>query len=48
MVLLEALSQNKMPKMVEIVEGKETIDSIRGKLKSSGEGKCRRANCCRK
>ena len=48
MVLLEALNQNKMPKAEDIISGKETPETIRPKLKSSGAGKCKRANCCRK
>lgn len=45
----EAMQQNKMPSGADIKNGKETPESMVGKIKqNAGAGKCKRANCCQK
>ena len=49
LTLMEALSQNLMPKASAIKSGQETVETIKSKLKQNvGGGKCKRANCCQK
>lgn len=48
MILQEAMQQNVMPKASDIIEGKESLDSIKQKVfKSKGSG-CKKPGCCQK
>ena len=49
LTLFEALHQNVMPKASEIKSGRETVESIKSRVKqNSGASRCKRANCCQK
>lgn len=46
---MEAMHQNIMPSAADIKSGKETPETLRGKLKQNkGASRCRRENCCHK
>jgi hypothetical protein len=46
---MEAMHQNLMPSAADIKSGKETAETLRGKLKQNkGASRCRRENCCHK
>lgn len=46
---MEAMHQNLMPSADDIKSGKETAESLIGKLKQNkGASRCRRENCCHK
>jgi hypothetical protein len=46
---MEAMSQNLMPSAEDIKSGKETVETVRAKLKQNkGASKCKREHCCQK
>jgi apoptosis-inducing factor 3 len=49
LTFLEAMHQNQMPSADDIKSGRETAETLRGKLKQNkGASRCRRENCCHK
>ena len=47
LTLYEAFNQNKIPSVKDIKSGRETLETLRSKLKVGSVG-CRRENCCQK
>jgi hypothetical protein len=46
---MEAMYQNQLPSAEDVKSGKETAETLRGKLKQNkGASRCRRENCCHK
>ena len=46
---MEAMYQNQLPSAEDVKSGKETVDTIKAKLKQNkGASRCRRENCCHK
>ena len=46
---MEAMYQNQLPSAEDVKSGKETVDTIKAKLKhNKGASRCRRENCCHK
>ena len=48
MLLQEALFQNVMPSGDDIKSGKETIETIKGKVLANKGSRCKKPNCCHK
>jgi len=49
LTFMEAMHQNQMPSADDIKSGRETVETLRNKLKQNkGAGRCRRENCCHK
>lgn len=49
LTFMEAMHQNVMPSLEDIKSGRETVESVRAKLKSNkGASKCTREHCCKK
>ena len=46
---MEAMYQNQLPSAEDVKSGKETVDTLKAKLKQNkGASRCRRENCCHK
>jgi NADPH-dependent 2,4-dienoyl-CoA reductase/sulfur reductase-like enzyme len=49
LVYFEAMKQNLMPSATDLFSGKETVDSVKNRLKkNTGGSRCSRENCCSK
>jgi hypothetical protein len=46
LVYMEALQQNIMPTADDIKSGKETVETVRAKLKQITGPRCKREQCC--